>query len=263
MKLWTKTLSSVALLGVVATGPAIAGHYGSKDYGAAHGGPSKGGQHAMHGRYGHPVCRSRMMSHKGKGYGHGPYKGPGWAHGGPHRFGHHGRMKHKGYGYGRPMMGPHYGMKRPYDASPKSAPTTQPRGSGEATNAAPKDIVQTALASDQFATLVSAVKAAELVDTLSGAGPFTVFAPTDAAFRKLPEGTVTGLLDNTDALKDVLTYHVVQGRVTAADLLEQGAVETLSGSALSLSQLKVAKADVPASNGVIHILDEVLLPPQE
>jgi uncharacterized surface protein with fasciclin (FAS1) repeats len=125
-----------------------------------------------------------------------------------------------------------------------------------------KDLVDTAIGAQQFNSLVTAVKAAELVETLKGDGPFTVFAPSDDAFAKLPEGFVSSLLGDKPKLTDVLTYHVVAGRLSAADLLEKGEVETLQGATLTLDQLSVAKADIPASNGVIHVIDEVLMPKQ-
>ena len=135
-----------------------------------------------------------------------------------------------------------------------------------------QDIVGVAVTAGQFTTLVEAVQAAELVDTLRGPGPFTVFAPTDEAFAKLPEGTVANLLnpDNKDQLVAVLTYHVVAGRVSSGDIADQVAmVRTVEGSKLLIDTKNGAKvdtanivsADVDASNGVIHVIDTVLLPP--
>ncbi len=131
------------------------------------------------------------------------------------------------------------------------------------------DIVDTAVAAGSFKTLVAAVQAADLVDTLKGAGPFTVFAPTDDAFAKLPPGTVEGLLADKAKLTAVLTYHVVAGKVTAADVgglteaaTVQGAmikIDTTSG--VKINDATVIKADVMATNGVIHVIDTVLLPP--
>jgi uncharacterized surface protein with fasciclin (FAS1) repeats len=135
---------------------------------------------------------------------------------------------------------------------PTKAPETADKG--------PKDIVDTAIAAGGFETLVTAVKAANLADTLKGKGPFTVFAPTDDAFAKLPEGALDGLLADTTKLKGVLTYHVVPGKLSAADLLVQGQVETVQGSTLSIAELQVAKADIETANGIIHVIDEVLLP---
>ena len=136
---------------------------------------------------------------------------------------------------------------------------------------ASKDVVDTAVAAGSFKTLAAALKAAGLVDTLKGEGPFTVFAPTDAAFAKLPAGTVEGLLkpENKEKLKAVLTYHVVPGKAMAKDLKDGQAVKTVNGEELSVKidgsdvtvgNAKVAKADVAASNGVIHVIDSVLLP---
>jgi uncharacterized surface protein with fasciclin (FAS1) repeats len=130
------------------------------------------------------------------------------------------------------------------------------------------DIVDTAISAGQFNTLVKAVKEAGLVDTLKGKGPFTVFAPTDEAFAKLPAGTVEALLKDKQKLTQVLTYHVVPGRVTASQV-KPGAVKTVQGQSLRLSkeggavmvdEAKVIKADVMASNGVIHVIDSVVLP---
>jgi uncharacterized surface protein with fasciclin (FAS1) repeats len=134
--------------------------------------------------------------------------------------------------------------------------------------AAAADIVDTAVSAGQFNTLVKAVQAAGLVDTLKGKGPFTVFAPTDAAFAKLPAGTLDALLADKQKLAQVLTYHVVPGKVTAADV-KPGSVQTVQGQFLSLqadrsgvtvNSAKVVKADVMADNGVIHVIDTVVLP---
>lgn len=134
-----------------------------------------------------------------------------------------------------------------------------------------KDIVETAVAAGSFTTLAAALEAAGLVEVLQGDGPFTVFAPTDAAFAKLPEGTVEGLLADKEALTSVLTYHVVAGEVMAADVVEMSSAETVNGAALSIEVkdgkvyvggAEVTTTDVRASNGVIHIVDSVILPPQ-
>ena len=122
------------------------------------------------------------------------------------------------------------------------------------------DIIDTAVSAGSFNTLVSAVQTAGLEGTLRADGPYTVFAPTDEAFAKLPEGTLEGLLADGDELKKVLTYHVVPGRVMAADLVTRQSVETVDGSALPASDISVSKADIVASNGVIHVVDEVLIP---
>lgn len=135
------------------------------------------------------------------------------------------------------------------------------------------DIVDTAVAAGSFETLVAAVKAAGLVDALKGDGPLTVFAPTDEAFAKLPEGTVESLLkpENIDQLKAVLLYHVVPGAIMAADVTDgatpatlQGATITATvGNGVAINNANVVAADVAASNGVIHVIDTVLLPPAE
>ena len=129
-------------------------------------------------------------------------------------------------------------------------------------------IVEVASSNGSFKTLVAAVKAAGLADTLSGKGPFTVFAPTDAAFAKLPAGTVDALLKDIPKLKAILTYHVVSGKVMAKDV-KTGMVPTVNGQSLdvkadamgvSVNGAKVSTADVAASNGVIHVIDTVVLP---
>jgi uncharacterized surface protein with fasciclin (FAS1) repeats len=135
------------------------------------------------------------------------------------------------------------------------------------------DIVDTAVAAGSFKTLVTAVKAAGLVDTLKSKGPFTVFAPNDDAFAKLPKGTVEGLLKDIPKLKAVLTYHVVSGKVMAADVVKLKTAKTVQGQEVKIDASKwhlhmnpkinnanVVKADVVADNGVIHVIDKVLLP---
>jgi uncharacterized surface protein with fasciclin (FAS1) repeats len=135
-----------------------------------------------------------------------------------------------------------------------------------------KDIVATAEGAGTFTTLVAALNAAELTTTLKGTGPFTVFAPTDAAFAKLPTGTVDNLLkpENKAMLQAVLTYHVVAGKVMAADVVKlttaktvQGANVTISvtGSSVKVNDANVVQTDIEATNGVIHVIDAVLLPP--
>ncbi|WP_035988250.1 fasciclin domain-containing protein [Leptolyngbya sp. KIOST-1] len=130
------------------------------------------------------------------------------------------------------------------------------------------DIVDTAVSAGSFSTLVAAVKAAGLVDTLKGKGPFTVFAPTDDAFAKLPEGTVDGLLKDTAKLKKILTYHVVSGKVMATDVSKLKTATTVQGTDVNIdasngvkvNDSTVTTADVAADNGVIHIIDTVLMP---
>lgn len=133
-----------------------------------------------------------------------------------------------------------------------------------------KDIVDTAVSAGSFNTLVAAVKAAGLVDTLKSAGPFTVFAPTDAAFAKLPAGTVEGLLKNPEKLKKILTYHVVSGDVMAADVVKLSEAKTVEGSEVKImvrggkvmvNNAHVVKADIKCTNGVIHVIDTVIMPP--
>lgn len=137
----------------------------------------------------------------------------------------------------------------------------------------PMDIVDTAVSAGQFKTLVAAVDAADLVATLKSPGPFTLFAPTDDAFAKLPEGTVENLLkpENKDQLVAILTYHVLSGKVMSADLAGQKLMaKTVQGSdvdvdgtaSVKVNDAEVIKADILASNGVIHVIDTVLLPPQ-
>ncbi len=134
-----------------------------------------------------------------------------------------------------------------------------------------KNIVQVAAENGNFNTLVAAVKAAGLVETLSGPGPFTVFAPTDAAFAKLPEGTVAGLIADKEKLSAILTYHVLSGRVVASDIIKSNGATptTVNGEKLDIevrngkvfvNQAQVTTADVAASNGVIHVIDGVLIP---
>jgi transforming growth factor-beta-induced protein len=134
-----------------------------------------------------------------------------------------------------------------------------------------KGIVETAVAAGSFKTLTKALQAAGLVDTLKGKGPFTVFAPTDEAFSKLPPGTLEDLLkpENKGKLTSILTYHVVRGRVLATQLAKKHSIKTLNGQLLDIStnggtvmvdNAKVVKANILCSNGVIHVIDSVLLP---
>ena len=132
-----------------------------------------------------------------------------------------------------------------------------------------KDIVDTAVAAGKFTTLAKALQAAGLVETLKGAGPYTVFAPTDEAFAKLPAGTVEALLQNPDKLRAVLLYHVVAGKVTAKDVVKLDMAKTAGGASVDITakgksvminDAKVVTADVMASNGVIHVIDAVIMP---
>ena len=136
---------------------------------------------------------------------------------------------------------------------------------------AKKDIVDTAVAAGNFKTLAAALKAAGLIDTLKGAGPFTVFAPTDEAFTKLPAGTVEDLLkpENKEKLVAILTYHVVPAKAMAKDVAGMSSAKTVNGKELKLkvdgskvmiNEAIVTKADIETSNGVIHVIDAVLLP---
>jgi len=131
-----------------------------------------------------------------------------------------------------------------------------------------KNIVETAREAGSFTTLLAAVDAAGLGDTLAGGGPFTVFAPSDEAFAKLPAGTVESLLADRAKLTDVLTYHVVPGRVTAAEVVQLETAPTVQGAELPITtdggvhvgDANVVSADIEATNGVIHVIDRVLLP---
>jgi uncharacterized surface protein with fasciclin (FAS1) repeats len=132
-----------------------------------------------------------------------------------------------------------------------------------------KNIVETAVEAGSFNTLVTAVKTAGLVETLSGPGPFTVFAPTDDAFAKLPEGTIPALLENKDKLTSILTYHVVPGKVMASDVVNLDSAKTVNGQSLTITVkdgkvmvdgATVIKTDIVCSNGVIHVIDAVVLP---
>ncbi len=132
------------------------------------------------------------------------------------------------------------------------------------------DIIDVAIAAGDFKTLATALTAADLVKTLKGPGPFTVFAPTDAAFAKLPAGTVEGLLKDVPALKNVLLYHVVAGSVTAEQVTKLTSADTVAGKSVSIKvkdgkvflndTVQVTMTDIKASNGIIHVIDAVLLP---
>jgi len=132
-----------------------------------------------------------------------------------------------------------------------------------------KNIVEIASEAGNFTTLVAAIKAAGLVETLSGAGPFTVFAPTDEAFAKLPAGTVEGLLEDKEKLAKILTYHVVAGKVMAKDVVTITSAKTVEGGEITVKveggkvmvdNANVVTTDIEASNGVIHVIDSVILP---
>jgi uncharacterized surface protein with fasciclin (FAS1) repeats len=140
---------------------------------------------------------------------------------------------------------------------------------GAGLHASAADIVDTAVAAGNFTTLVAAVKAAGLVDTLKSAGPFTVFAPTDEAFAKLPAGTVDALLKDPAKLKDILLYHVVSGKVMAESVVKMKSATTVQGGMVNvqvvggkvmLDNAQVVKTDIATDNGVIHVIDTVILP---
>lgn len=148
---------------------------------------------------------------------------------------------------------------------------SSPQAAVAATPAKGADIVTTAVAAGDFKTLAAALQAGGLVDTLKGEGPFTVFAPTDAAFAKLPAGTVESLLkpENKDKLVSILTYHVVAGKVTSDQVVKLDSAKTVNGKAVAIKtadgkvmvgNATVTKADIHTSNGVIHVIDTVLLP---
>jgi uncharacterized surface protein with fasciclin (FAS1) repeats len=145
-----------------------------------------------------------------------------------------------------------------------------PASLAHAQTMATADIVDTAVGAGNFNTLAAALQAAGLVDTLKGPGPYTVFAPTDAAFAKLPAGTLDNLLANPDQLRAVLTYHVVAGADSAADVSQLQQAATVQGEdvliqaadgMVQINDAKVTQADIMASNGIIHVIDTVLLPP--
>jgi uncharacterized surface protein with fasciclin (FAS1) repeats len=132
-----------------------------------------------------------------------------------------------------------------------------------------KDIVETAVGAGQFKTLVTAVKEAGLVETLKGKGPFTVFAPTDEAFAKIPKETLNAVLKDKKKLTSILTYHVVPGKVMAADVVKLKSAKTVNGQELTIAvkngevmvdNAKVIKTDIKCSNGVIHVIDTVVMP---
>ena len=163
----------------------------------------------------------------------------------------------------------------PGDAQPMSKFTTAAIVAASilvplSTQAQTKDIVATAVEAGTFTTLAAALEAADLIGVLQGEGPFTVFAPTDAAFAKLPEGTVEALLGDTEALTRILTFHVVAGSVTSDAVVKMAEAPTVAGinalievkmGEVYVSGAKVIQADIAASNGVIHVIDSVMLPP--
>jgi uncharacterized surface protein with fasciclin (FAS1) repeats len=149
------------------------------------------------------------------------------------------------------------------------APTASAQMAKHAEKAPSMDIVETAVAAGSFKTLAAALGAADLIDALKGEGPFTVFAPTDEAFAKLPAGTVEALLKDKKKLAAILTYHVVSGKVAAADVVKLSSAKTLNGQSVTikvkdgkvmLNNANVVKTDIMASNGIIHVIDTVILP---
>ncbi len=131
-----------------------------------------------------------------------------------------------------------------------------------------QNIIDTAVSNPQFSTLVTAIKAANLVETFSGTGPFTVFAPTNEAFKKIPEETLTAVLADKDKLTSILTYHVVSGKVMAADVMKLTEAKTVEGNMLAIdttdgvkvNDATVTSTDIECTNGVIHVIDTVLMP---
>lgn len=157
------------------------------------------------------------------------------------------------------------------EASTMAAEEASAMAAEEAPAMSPKTVVDVALGSPQHATLVQALKAAGLVEALQGEGPFTVFAPTDAAFEALPEGALDALLADPTQLADVLKYHVVPGKVMAADVAGMTSAETLGGASfpvdateggVTVGGAEVLTADLTAENGVVHVIDRVLMPPE-
>ncbi|MDX1698878.1 MAG: fasciclin domain-containing protein, partial [Thiohalobacterales bacterium] len=198
-----------------------------------------------------------------------PHPGMGYGMYGPHAGMHHPRMgyhshPHKGKGaiYGQPYGKPGYESKAADDQGYEESSTPA---------AARQDIVSIASGSADFETLVTAVKAAGLADTLTREGPFTVFAPTDEAFAKLPVEQLAALLADKEALTEVLKYHVVPGTVSSSAVAKLGSARTVQGGSLiidtsdgvRINGANVVKADIEASNGVIHVIDTVILPNQE
>lgn len=177
-----------------------------------------------------------------------------------HLQGYSGPMKPYGYpahGYRAPAY--REGFNKDADE------TRQNQDTRTSSNTAPPhahepDLIETATAAGDFNTLIKAVVAADLYDTLRGEGPFTLFAPTDGAFAKLPDGMLDELLANKDLLVAVLSYHVVPGRLTAADLLQQRELKTVQGQTLSIAALDVVSADIGTANGIVHIIGNVVMP---
>ena len=242
--------SACAIILALAASPALSGHKYGGNYPYGGYGMPYGKPHHMSPRGAHAYCRGKAMK-RGASYGKWGYPA------------HHPMGMNRGYAKPGQGYGAAYNNQKPqYKAKP--AHGTPPKGdygsAGSIPAPAKKDLVGTAVAAGNFATLLSAVKAAGLDDTLSGEGPFTVLAPSDAAFAKLPKDDLADLMDDPEALRDVLTYHVIAGELSAAELLEQGEATTVNGAKVTVAQLDVAKADIKTSNGVIHVLNAVLVP---
>lgn len=264
---------------------AIAGGYGSHGYDSHY-------KHSYPYAHPHKYKKSYGMKRYGKHHYHGhahPHAHYKYApHYKPHRgyykhgYGHpHGKWKHpmchKYYSkYGKAYKGSHsnphqYSDSQLYGGATDSAPEaiTSPKVVQNETNdAASKNIIDTAVASGQFNTLVAAIKSAELVSTLEGEGPFTVFAPTDEAFAKIPDSILSAVLNDKQATKELLTMHVVPGAVSSDEAAKLQTATTVQGSNLTIDTTdgikvngaRVVSADIAASNGVIHVIDSVVLP---
>ncbi len=218
----------------------------------------------------------------GPGYGYGGYHGYNRGYGMPGRYGYgrYSRMPMKGYvphpvlGVPVPITGGHGkphgkdGSCGGYEKTGYMIKTGMHETKKTAAAAPTGDIVDVAIGAGSFSTLVEAVKAAGLVETLKGEGPFTVFAPTDEAFAKIDKADLDALLADKDKLTAVLTYHVVPGKVLAADVVKLDSAKTVQGGTITIDtsdgvkvdNAKVVKTDVMASNGVIHVIDTVIMP---
>jgi uncharacterized surface protein with fasciclin (FAS1) repeats len=160
----------------------------------------------------------------------------------------------------KPIPQAHWG-KPAYRSVPRQGyPNIQPTRGYRTHTVASNNVLGIAKRAGDFGTLLTAVKAAGLTGLLEGRGPYTLLAPTDAAFEKLPEGALQELLADKNKLIAVLKYHVIPGRITALNILESRELKTASGESLPTSDLSVIRADVPARNGTIHVIDQVLLP---
>ena len=249
------------------------GKHAYNKYGHGKHGYNKHGHGHPHAYWQHPMCKKAMKAHrmhKKHGHGHG------------HGHGHPG-----GY-WKHPMCGKMYGdhpvsYKQAYKQGAYQSDNQQTDKAAEAENqasestqvsyqanqdAAKANLFDTAAAAGQFNTLVGAIEAADLVATLEGPGPFTVFAPTDEAFAKIPENILNALVNDKQALTDLLTLHVVPGKVSAEEAAKLDSAKTAQGSSLTIdasdgikvNNARVVTADIEASNGIIHVVDSVVLP---